>query len=53
MGQKYFHKNVKRVTSYDYEGFVYCLNVERDNSFKIEGVSTHNCLAYWKYEDIQ
>ncbi len=51
-GTKYFHKNVKKVTSYDYEGFVYCLNVERDNSFKIEGVSTHNCLAYWKYEDI-
>ena len=51
-GNKYFAKKIKSKKTYEYDGLVHCLNVENVHSFKLEGISVHNCVAYWQYEDI-
>lgn len=52
-GIKYHHKKINRITTSNYNGMVYCLNVENTHSFKCESISVHNCVAGWKYEDAE
>lgn len=50
-GIKYHHKKINKISKQKYNGYVYCLNVNKTPSFKLESVSVHNCLAGWKYDD--
>lgn len=42
---KYLYARVKSVESYDYEGFVYDLQVDNDHSYIANGVGVSNCLS--------
>lgn len=46
-GVKYQHKKIKKITTEEYDGDVFCLEVENTHSFKIENISTHNCVGFW------
>ena len=52
-GVNYIHRRVRKIETYDYNDYVYCLSVENTPSFRIEGISVHNCIAGWKYEDAE
>ncbi|MFA7223103.1 MAG: LAGLIDADG family homing endonuclease, partial [Bacilli bacterium] len=45
--KKYLAKRINKKTEYFYDGYVYCLNVNNVHSFKLEGISVHNCIAFW------
>lgn len=51
-GVSYITKKIRAIDTYDYEGTVHCMNVEIDHSFHVDGIAAHNCVAYWKYADI-
>jgi|688.fasta_scaffold01981_27 intein/homing endonuclease len=38
-------EEVTAITSSHYEGFVYCLEVEHNHSFQVDGLAVHNCVA--------
>lgn len=49
-GKTYIAKRVKKISTYYYNDYVYCLNIDNIHSFKIDGVNVHNCIAgIWKY----
>ena len=48
-GVSYLHRKTRRIEKYSYDDNVYCLSVENTPSFRVEGISVHNCLAFWKY----
>lgn len=50
-GVHYFHRRVTSISSYEYQGTVHCLNVDEDHSFRVDCLSTHNCIAGWRYDD--
>ncbi len=41
--ERYFYVPIHRIRQYRYDGFVYNLEVEEDQSYLAEFVSTHNC----------
>lgn len=42
-----FYVKINEVSSEEYSGMVYCLNVEEDHSFPLaNGIITHNCLGH-------
>jgi DNA polymerase III alpha subunit len=52
-GTNYIHRRVRQIETYEYNDYVYCLSVENTPSFRVEGISVHNCIAGWKYEDAE
>lgn len=50
-GVRYHHKKINYIKKEKYNGKVYCINVDKNHSFKLENISVHNCIAGWKYED--
>src|SRR6266542_1910575 len=40
---RYFYVPIRRLTTFQYRGFVYNLEVENDHSYLAQFVSTHNC----------
>lgn len=49
-GTKYIAKGVRKIETFQYDGLVYCLNIDNVHSFKVDGVNVHNCLGgIWKY----
>lgn len=44
-GNKYFKRIIKSISTYKYDGYVYCLNVGTSHSFNCEGIIVHNCLG--------
>ena len=38
-------EEVTAITSSHYEGFVYCLEVEHNHSFQVDGLAVHNCVG--------
>lgn len=38
-------EEITEITRSKYDGFVYCLSVEHSNSFQVDGLAVHNCVA--------
>lgn len=48
---KYLLKKINKISYKEYNGKVYCLNVNNNHSFIAEQVVVHNCLGgLWKYD---
>jgi len=44
--EQYYYVPVKKVRTYNYSGYVYNLEVEKDHSYLAQFVATHNCQNY-------
>ena len=45
--EKYIYIPIKNIETFDYEGKVYNLNVEEDNSYVTPVAAVHNCMTPW------
>jgi len=43
LDEDYLYLPIKEITEKEYEGYVYNLEVEEDNSYVVEGIVVHNC----------
>lgn len=44
--ENYCYRKVKNITEEDFDGFVFNLEIEGDNSYVAEGVGVHNCVSF-------
>lgn len=49
-GNKYYYK-INELGTFNYNGTVYNLEVEKDHTFCVEHINTHNCFVFVQYND--
>lgn len=49
-GNKYYYK-INELGTLNYNGTVYNLEVEKDHTFCVEHINTHNCFVFVQYND--